>query len=69
MVSSAGYNASRRDLVIMAITSQVRTPLGFGEAMVGDWQEAGLVKTSVLKPVLTTIEQGLVLRASWDISW
>lgn len=51
VVSSAGYNASRRDLVIMAITSQVRTPLDFGEAMVGDWQEAGLVKTSVLEPV------------------
>ena len=44
----------------MAITSQVRTPLGFGEAMVGDWQGAGLVKASVLKPVFTTIEQGLV---------
>lgn len=41
VVSSLGYNASRRDIVIMAITSQVRTPLvGFGEAMVGDWQDA-----------------------------
>ncbi len=40
----------------------MRTPLGFGEAMVGDWQGAGLIKASVLKPVFTTIEQGLVLR-------
>lgn len=62
VVSSNTYNASRRDIVIMAITSQVRTPLGFGEAMVGDWKAAGLVKASVLKPVFTTIEQGLVLR-------
>ena len=62
VVSSHGYNASRRDIVIMAITSQVRTPLAFGEAMVGDWQGAGLVKTSSLKPVFTTIEQGLVVR-------
>ena len=30
VVSSHSYNASRRDIVIMAITSQVRTPLGFG---------------------------------------
>jgi len=30
IVSSHSYNASRRDIVIMAITSQVRTPLGFG---------------------------------------
>ena len=62
VVSSHGYNASRRDIVIMAITSQVRTPLGFGEAMVDDWQGAGLIKASVLKPVFATIEQGLVLR-------
>ncbi len=34
----------------------------FGEAMVGNWRGAGLIKESVLKPVLTTIEQGLVLR-------
>jgi mRNA interferase MazF len=62
VVSSHGYNASRRDIVIMAITSQVRTPLAFGEAMVSDWQGAGLVKLSVLKPVFTTIGQDLVLR-------
>lgn len=30
IISSSGYNAGRRDLVIMAITSQVRQPLGFG---------------------------------------
>ena len=62
VVSSHGYSTSRRDIVIMAITSQVRTPLGFGEAMVADWKSTGLVKASVLKPVFTTIEQGLVVR-------
>lgn len=30
--------------------------------MVADWPSAGLIKVSVLKPVFTTIEQGLVLR-------
>jgi len=68
VVSSHSYNASRRDIVIMAITSQVRTSLGFGEAMVADWQGAGLVKTSVLKPVFTTIEQALVLRILGHLS-
>ena len=62
VVSSHSYNASRRDILTMAITSQVRTPLGFGEVMVGDWQSAGLIKASALKPVITTIEQGLVQR-------
>ena len=68
VVSSHRYNASRRDIVIMAITSQVRTPLGFGEAMVGDWQGAGLIKASVLKPVFTTVEQGLVIRTMGHLS-
>ena len=68
IVSSSGYNANRRDLVIMAITSQVRTPPGFGEALVTDWQAAGLIKPSVLKPVFTTIEQELVLRTMGKLS-
>lgn len=68
VVSSHGYNISRRDIVIMAITRQVRTPLGFGEAMVADWNGAGLVKESVLKPVFTTIEQGLILRVMGNLS-
>jgi mRNA interferase MazF len=68
VVSSSHYNTHRRDVGIMAITSQVRTPLGFGETMVSQWQTAGLAKASVLKPVFTTIEQGLVLRLMGQLS-
>ena len=68
IVSSNGYNTNRRDLIIMAITSQVRTPLGFGEAIVTDWQSAGLIKLSVLKPVFATIEQSLVVRTLGALS-
>ncbi|CAG0969969.1 hypothetical protein BURK2_01224 [Burkholderiales bacterium] len=68
IISSSGYNANRRDLVIMAITSQVRQPLGFGEAPISDCQAAGLIKPSVLKPVVTTIEQGLVVRTLGALS-
>jgi mRNA interferase MazF len=68
VVSRDRYNENRRDLVIMAITSQVRQPLGFAEALITDWQSAGLIKPSVLKPVLTTIEQGLVVRTMGTLS-
>lgn len=68
VVSSAGYNANRRDIVILAITSQVRQALAFGDAMVADWQAAGLIKASVLKPVFTTIEQRLVIRGIGTLS-
>ena len=36
VVSSNNYNVSRRDLLIRAITSQVRQPLGFAEALILD---------------------------------
>ena len=68
VVSSSSYNVARRDLVIMAITGQVRQPLAFGEAMIADWQAAGLVKTSVLKPVFATIERSLVTRPMGTLS-
>lgn len=68
IISSSGYNAGRRNLVIMTITSQMRASLGFGEALVADWQAAGLIKPSVLKPVVTSIEQGLVVRTMGALS-
>jgi mRNA interferase MazF len=63
VVSSLSYGASRRDIVIMAITGQLRSPVGFGEALVADWRSAGLIKASLFKPIFTTIEAGLVLHA------
>ena len=68
IVSTSAYNANQRDLIIMAITSQVRQPLGFGEVTLADWEVAGLIKPSVIKPVLATIEQGLVLRTLGTLS-
>jgi mRNA interferase MazF len=68
VVSSSDYCEHRRDIVIMAITSQVRQPLAFAEALIVDWQGAGLIKASVLKPVFTTIEQGLVNRKMGALS-
>jgi hypothetical protein len=46
----------------MAITSQLRPNPGLGDAWISHWQEAGLLKPSVVKPVFATLEQRLVLR-------
>jgi mRNA interferase MazF len=62
VISSAGYNNARADLILMAITSQVRQPLSFAEVLIDDWQTAGLLKISILKPVVTTLEQRLVIK-------
>lgn len=45
----------------MAVTSQIR-PTAHFDSTVRDWHAAGLLKPSVIKPVITTIEQGLILK-------
>jgi mRNA interferase MazF len=62
VVSSSAYHRARPDLLIMAVTSQQPSTLTVGEVQVQDWKSAGLLKPSVLKPVLTTIEPALVLK-------
>ena len=60
LVSNQSYNQHKPDVILAAITSQVRTPLGFGEATIQDWQAAGLLKPSVLKPVIVTVEKPML---------
>ena len=62
VVSSHAYHRERPDLIILAVTSQARPQAALGEAVVTKWKEAGLLRPSVLKPVVATIERGLVLR-------
>jgi mRNA interferase MazF len=63
VISSAAYHRHRPDLLILAITSQSRPVTGFAEATITKWQQAGLLKPSVMKPVVATVERGLVLRS------
>jgi mRNA interferase MazF len=62
VISSAAYNAQRPDLIIMAITSVIPPMLHLGEVIVREWQAAGLLKPSVIKPVITTIEKNLIIK-------
>lgn len=62
VVSSEAYQAERPDLIILAITSRKRPTTTVGETPVTKWQKAGLLKPSVFKPLLTTIEKELVLQ-------
>ncbi|CAN5549791.1 type II toxin-antitoxin system PemK/MazF family toxin [soil metagenome] len=62
VVSKLLYNSSHPDLVLMAITSQIRKSLKIDEVEIVEWQKAGLLKPSVIKPVFTTIEKSLILR-------
>ena len=62
VVSSEAYHRSRPDLIIMAVTSQLRPTQGVGDVQLKDWQAAGLLKPSAIKPVIATIELTLVIK-------
>lgn len=62
VVSSAVYHRERPDLILIAVTSQVRPSNIVGEVAVARWKEAGLLKPSVIKPVLATVHRSRVLR-------
>ena len=64
VISSNAYNTERPDLIIMAVTSQIKPENIIGEVIIQDWQAAGLLKPSAIKPVITTIEKGLVIKGS-----
>jgi len=46
----------------MPVTSQFCPTLALGEVWLRDWQVAGLLKSSAVKPVFATLEQTLIIR-------
>jgi mRNA interferase MazF len=62
VVSSNSYQRERSDLILIAITSQANPATSFGEIIITAWRVAGLLKPSIIKPVLTTIDKGLVIK-------
>ncbi len=62
VISSKAYNQEQPDLIIMAVTSQIKPTSIIGEVIIRDWQEAGLLKPSATKPVITIIEKPLIIK-------
>ena len=62
ILSSTSYQTYRPDVILLAITSQIRDPLTYGEALIVEWQQAGLIKPSLLKPLIATVDQEIVLK-------
>lgn len=68
VISASRYNEERPDLIIMAISSRIRSTPGYGERAVTDWRAAGLLKPSIIKPVIATIEGSLVRKTLGRLS-
>jgi mRNA interferase MazF len=62
VVSTRAYNLAKPDIVMMAITSQLRPTPALGEVWLGQWQAANLIKPSAIKPVFATLEQAMIIR-------
>ena len=61
VVSSGVLHRESIDLVVMAVTSQPRAASSL-EVPVTRWKEAGLLRPSVIKPVLATLARSLILK-------
>ena len=62
VVSSSDYHRSRSEVIIAAITSQVRHPLFVGDHLIEDWLACGLVKPSVATSILWTVKASMIGR-------
>lgn len=60
VISSHAYHASRREIIIAAITSQIRRPAFVGDHEIEHWQDCGLPKPSVVTSILWTVKGRLI---------
>lgn len=61
VISSASYNKSRPDIIVMAITSQLSNRQRMAEIIIHKWKSAGLIKASAIKPIIMTIEKNSII--------
>lgn len=61
VVSSPAYHRARQEVVVAAITSNVRRRL-FGDHLIADWRGAGLLFPSVMTGILRTIKRTMIDR-------
>ncbi len=61
VISSPAYQRSRHEVIVAAITSNVRRRL-FGDHLIADWKAAGLLFPSVATGILRTIKRTMIER-------
>lgn len=61
IISSNNYHKNRQEVIIAAITSNIRRVL-FGDAKIDGWEEAGLLYPSLVTGIIRTIKDSVILR-------
>jgi mRNA interferase MazF len=62
IVSTNDYNRAGDDVIAAAITSNLKVARRPGDYLLTNWREAGLIKESLVKSVLFTVEKSLIVR-------
>jgi mRNA interferase MazF len=66
VVSGKIYNQTHPDIILAPITSQIRPDPD--SVLLTDWEQAGLVKPSIVKPILSSFDAALVIRRLGKLS-
>jgi mRNA interferase MazF len=61
VVSSRAYHRARQEVIVAAVTSNVRRRL-FGDHLIGGWKEAGLLFPSMATGIVRTIRRTMIER-------
>ena len=61
VISVPAYHRAREEMIVAAITSNVRRRL-FGDRLIGDWKGAGLLFPSLVTGIIRTIKWTMVAR-------
>jgi mRNA-degrading endonuclease toxin of MazEF toxin-antitoxin module len=61
VISSSAYNRGRKEVVVAAITSNVKRRF-FGDHLIGEWKRAGLLFPSVATGILRTVTREMLDR-------
>lgn len=67
ILSTDDYNTRRADIIVAPITSNLGTRQT-DETILVDWASSGLVKPSVVKGILGTVQKTLVIRVMGTLS-
>ncbi len=61
VISSSAYNRSRQEIIVAAITGNIRRRL-FGDHLIAGWKGAGLLFPSLVTGIFRTIKQTMIDR-------
>ena len=67
VISSSAYHRARREVIVAAITSNVRRRLS-ADHIVVDWQTAGLLFPSLVTGIVRTVKQTMIERTLGSLS-